>query len=149
MKLTLYTDYSLRVLLYLAYKQGEAATISELADFYNISRNHLVKVVHDLGKNGFILTTRGKGGGMKLAHPPEEIRISEVVRKTEPDLDLLECFNPSTDQCAITRICNLKSILFEARANFVAVLEKYTLADAAKNIGKSPAEFKFTPIAEA
>jgi len=149
MKLTLYTDYSLRVLLYLAYKEGEAATISELADFYKISRNHLVKVVHDLGKNGYILTARGKGGGMKLACLPEEIRISEVVRKTEPDLDLLECFNPSTDQCAITRICNLKSILFEARANFMGVLEKYTLADAAKAIGKNPAEFKFTPIVEA
>lgn len=149
MKLTLYTDYSLRVLLYLAYKEGEAATISELADFYKISRNHLVKVVHDLGKNGYILTARGKGGGMKLARLPEEIRISEVVKKTEPDLDLLECFNPSTDQCAITRICNLKSILFEARANFMGVLEKYTLADAAKAIGKNPSEFKFTPIVEA
>lgn len=149
MKLTLYTDYSLRVLLYLAYREGETATISELADFYNISRNHLVKVVHDLGKNGYITTTRGKGGGMKLARPPEEIKISEVVRKTEPDLDLLECFDPRTDQCAITKVCNLKSILFEARANFIGVLEKYTLADAAKTIGKTPAEFKFTPIVEA
>lgn len=149
MKLTLYTDYSLRVLLYLAYKEGETATISELADFYKISRNHLVKVVHDLGKNGYISTARGKGGGMKLARLPEDIKISEVVRKTEPDLDLLECFNPSTDQCAITRICKLKSILFEARANFMSVLDKYTLADAAKAIGNNPAEFKFTPIVEA
>lgn len=147
MKLTLYTDYSLRVLLYLAYKGGETATISELADFYKISRNHLVKVVHELGKSGYISTTRGKGGGMRLAQLPEEIRISEVVRKTEPDLDLLECFNPGTDQCTISKTCNLKSILFEARASFMSVLDKYTLADAAKAIGKNPVEFNITPIA--
>jgi Rrf2 family transcriptional regulator, nitric oxide-sensitive transcriptional repressor len=136
MKLTLYTDYSLRVLLYLAYKKGEAATISEMADFYKISRNHLVKVVHELGKSGYILTSRGKGGGIRLARAADEIVIGEVVRKTEPDMDLLECFNPATDQCAITKICNLKHILFEAKTRFVSILDEYTLADAAKTVAK-------------
>jgi Rrf2 family transcriptional regulator, nitric oxide-sensitive transcriptional repressor len=149
MKLTLYTDYSLRVLLYLAYTDGQTVTITELADFYRVSRNHLVKVVHELGKNGYILTSRGKRGGVRLAHPPSEIKIGEVVRKTEPDFDLLECFNPSTDQCVITRVCNLKSILFEAQANFIGVLDKYTLADAAKALMKATPEFKSTFLVQA
>ena len=146
MKLTLYTDYSLRVLLYLAHKEGQAATITELADFYKVSRNHLVKVVHELGKSGYILTSRGKHGGIKLARSPAEIKIGEVVRQTEPDLDLLECFNPAIDQCVISKTCNLKSILFEARANFIGVLDKYTLADAAKAMNKTQAEFKSVPV---
>ncbi|HET8688802.1 MAG TPA: Rrf2 family transcriptional regulator, partial [Methanosarcina sp.] len=142
MKLTLYTDYSLRVLLYLAYKENQNVTITELADFYKISRNHLVKVVHELGKNGYILTSRGKKGGIKLARSPEEIKIGEVVRKTEPDFDLLECFNPAVDQCVITRACKLKYVLFEAKANFMNVLDKYTLADAAKTEIQPLPEFK-------
>lgn len=131
-RLTLYTDYSLRVLLYLAYKQGAMVTITELADFYKISRNHLVKVVHNLGIHGFIITTRGKHGGIRLARPAEEISVSDVVLVTEPDFDLLECFDPQTDQCAISRTCSLKSMLYEGRSAFMAVLDRYTLADAAK-----------------
>jgi Rrf2 family nitric oxide-sensitive transcriptional repressor len=130
MKLTLYSDYSLRVLLYLGYKKQETVTIDEIADFYKISRNHLVKVVHNLGISGFILTTRGKHGGIKLARPAEEISIGHVVRHTEPDFDLLECFNSETDHCVITQTCRLKSVLYEARAAFIATLDKYTLADA-------------------
>lgn len=148
MKLTLYTDYSLRVLLYLAYKNEQLTTITELADFYRISRNHLVKVVHELGKSGYIQTTRGKNGGIKLARSPKDIRIGDVVRKTEPDLDLLECFNPETDHCVITRVCNLKSILFEARTNFVGVLDKYTLADAAKAMYETKGELKSIPVVQ-
>ncbi|MBI1174151.1 MAG: Rrf2 family transcriptional regulator [Sideroxydans sp.] len=148
MRLTLYTDYSLRVLLYLAYKQDQTVTITELTEFYNVSRNHLVKVVHELGKNGYILTSRGKNGGIRLARSPDEIAIGEVIRATEPDMDLLECFNPATDQCVITKVCSLKFILFEAKANFVAVLDKYTLADAARAAtGKSP-EFKSIPVVQ-
>jgi Rrf2 family nitric oxide-sensitive transcriptional repressor len=131
-RLTLYTDYSLRVLLYLAAKPDEAATITEIADFYKISRNHLVKVVHNLGILEYIITTRGKNGGIRLARPAEKISISEVVKKTEPDMDLLECFNPETDNCVISPTCRLKSMLFEGRSAFMAVLEKSTLADAAK-----------------
>lgn len=143
MRLTLYSDYSLRVLLYLSRKEGETATITELADFYNISRNHLVKVVHNLGINGFISTSRGKHGGIRLARPANEITVGEVVRHTEPDFDLLECFNPETDHCVITKTCNLKSVLFDARAAFIDVLDRYTLADAAST---KSSEFRNIPI---
>jgi Rrf2 family nitric oxide-sensitive transcriptional repressor len=146
MRLTLYTDYSLRVLLYLANKEDENVTITELADFYKISRNHLVKVVHNLGLNGYLLTTRGRHGGLKLARPAKEILIGEVVRSTEPDFDLLECFNPATDQCVITRSCSLKSVIFNAQASFMGVLDKYTLADIAKASRKSIPTFKSIPI---
>ena len=146
MRLTLYSDYSLRVLLYLASKEDETVTITELADFYKISRNHLVKVVHNLGLNGYILTTRGRHGGIKLARTAKEIPLGQVVRSTEPDFDLLECFNPATDQCVITRACSLKSVLFNAQKNFLGVLDQYTLADIAKASRKAFASFKSVPI---
>lgn len=129
MRLTLYTDYSLRVLLYLAHKPGQMVTISELADFYKISRNHLVKVVHNLGLNGFIVTSRGKHGGIKLARDMAELSIGEVVRTTEPDFDLLECFNRETDNCVVTNVCRLKGVLFQARDAFIDRLDKVTLED--------------------
>jgi Rrf2 family nitric oxide-sensitive transcriptional repressor len=146
MRLTLYTDYSLRVLLYLANREDEIVTISELADFYKISRNHLVKVVHNLGLNGYILTARGRNGGLKLARPAKEILIGAVVRSTEPDFDLLECFNPATDHCVITRSCSLKSVIFNAQASFLGVLDKSTLADIAKTSMKTLSSFKSIPI---
>lgn len=146
MRLTLYTDYSLRVLLYLAFKKDGLATISELADFYKISRNHLVKVVHNLGLSGYILTTRGKHGGIRLARPPDDILIGEVVRETEPDFDLLECFNPAEDHCVITRSCGLKSVLFDARNTFLGILDQYTLADVVKATPKTSAAFMTIPI---
>jgi Rrf2 family nitric oxide-sensitive transcriptional repressor len=133
-KLTIYTDYSLRVLLYLASKPEGTATISEITEYYNISRNHLVKVVHNLGIHEFIITSRGKNGGIRLARPAEEILLSDVVKKTEPDMDLLECFNPKTDFCVISPTCRLKSMLYEGRSAFMAVLEKNTLADAVKPV---------------
>jgi Rrf2 family nitric oxide-sensitive transcriptional repressor len=136
-RLTIYTDYSLRVLLYLASKPEETATITEISDFYNISRNHLVKVVHNLGIHEFIITSRGKNGGIKLARAAEEILLSDVVRKTEPDMDLLECFNQSTDNCVISSACRLKSMLYEGRSAFMAVLEKNTLADAASPLAQA------------
>jgi len=146
MRLTLYTDYSLRVLLYLAYKKDEMATISELADFYKISRNHLVKVVHNLGIQGYIITTRGKNGGLRLARPANEIVIGDVVRKMEPDFELLECFNEATDHCVITRTCSLKSVLFSARDNFLSLLDQYTVADAVKSPAKASPDFKSIPV---
>ncbi len=148
MRLTLYTDYSLRVLLYLANKEGESVTITELADFYKISRNHLVKVVHNLGLNGYILTTRGRNGGLKLAHPAKDIQIGKVVRSTEPDFDLLECFNPVTDQCVVSASCTLKGVIFNAQASFMAVLDKYTLADMAATSKKNQAMFKSIPVVQ-
>ena len=149
MRLTLYTDYSLRVLLYLAFKPDENVTITEIADFYKISRNHLVKVVHNLGIQEFIITSRGKNGGIRLARPPEKIQISDVVSKTEPDMDLLECFNPETDNCVASPTCRLKSMLFEGRSAFMAVLEKSTLADAARPAARSgPAKPVYVDISK-
>lgn len=145
MRLTLYTDYSLRVLLYLAYKPDRLVTITEISEFYQISRNHLVKVVHQLGISGYITTTRGKRGGIRLAFPAGEIVIGKVVRTTEPDFELLECFNPERDQCVITRSCILKAVLFDAQAAFMAVLDSYTLADAVKKSPPTP-EFKSIPL---
>lgn len=146
MRLTLYTDYSLRVLLYLASKEDQLVTISELAEFYKISRNHLVKVVHNLGLNGYISTSRGRHGGIKLARPGQEVSIGEVVRTTEPDFDLLECFNAATDQCVITSSCSLKSVLINAQKTFIGTLDSYTLADLSKAPKKNIAAFKTIPI---
>jgi len=130
MQLTQYTDYSLRVLIYLSQKEeGELATISEIADFYGISRNHLVKVVHNLATNNFILTLRGKHGGMKLARSAAQIGVGEVVRKTEPNFYIAECFDNMNTNCVIIPICSLKKMLFEARTNFLQTLDRYTIAD--------------------
>ncbi|MGA8862951.1 MAG: Rrf2 family transcriptional regulator [Gallionella sp.] len=146
MRLTLYTDYSLRVLIYLAGREDESVTITELADFYKISRNHLVKVVHNLGLKGYIQTSRGRNGGIRLSRPAKEIRLGEVVRSTEPDLDLLECFNPATDKCVISRSCSLKGVLFNAQASFLQILDKYTLADIANVSNKVITSFKAIPV---
>ena len=146
MRLTQYTDYSLRVLLYLAQQKDEMVTITELADFYKISRNHLVKVVHNLGIKGYIQTTRGKKGGLRLARPAHEIVIGDVVRKVEPDFELLECFNTTTDHCVITNACALKSVLILARDDFLSTLDLYTVADAVKGMTKHTTEFKLIPI---
>lgn len=138
MQLTLYTDYSLRVLVYLALHPDRLAHITDIADAYRISRNHLVKVVHNLGGLGFIDTVRGRGGGMRLARPPAEIKIGDVVRKTEVTLDLVECFDMKTNTCPIAPACALKRGLFEARRAFFGVLDNYTLADVVHN----PADLK-------
>lgn len=134
MQLTFYTDYSLRVLIYLAQAEGKTATISEVSDFYRISRNHLVKVVHNLGAQGLIITTRGKHGGMRLARPPETISIGEVVRLTEPNFNLVECFDLKHNHCILTDACSLKNILYQAKKAFLDVLDAYTLAN--MNAGK-------------
>ncbi|HUW27034.1 MAG TPA: Rrf2 family transcriptional regulator [Sulfuriferula sp.] len=131
MQLTQYTDYSLRVLIYLSLKKPEElGTVSDIAKFYGISRNHLVKVVHNLASHGLIQTIRGKHGGMRLARPATEIAIGEVVRLTEPHFDIAECFNKTTNSCAITPVCELKSILGEARSRFLQELDQHTIADA-------------------
>ena len=130
MQLTLHTDYSLRVLIYLAQKGEEMATISEIADFYKISRNHLVKVVHHLSSEGFIHTSRGKNGGMRLARAPELISVGEVVQCMEPNFDIVECFSNDKPGCTVAPICSLKGVLYQAGREFLAILNRYTLADA-------------------
>lgn len=127
-RLTLYTDYSLRVLLYLGVKGKEyQATIQEIADTYNISKNHLMKVTYQLGKLDLIETVRGRGGGIRLAHDPKDINIGAVVRQTEEDFHLVECFNPSNNLCKISPECQLKNALYEALQAYLAVLDGYTL----------------------
>jgi Rrf2 family nitric oxide-sensitive transcriptional repressor len=133
MHLTQYSDYSLRVLLYLSQMPKEQATIAEISEFYQISKNHLVKVVHSLVQLGFVISSRGKGGGIKLAKNPGEITVGEVVRKTEPNFCLVKCFNEKTNRCVITDVCRLKGILSQGLEAFFSVLDKYTLADGAKN----------------
>lgn len=139
MQLTQFTDYSLRVLIHLARLPPPGmATVPEIADHHGISRNHLVKVVHNLAQHGLVLTTRGKGGGMQLARPPHTIGVGEVVRLTEPNMNLVECFDPKTNECRIVRGCFLKAALHEARRAFMAVLDGYTLADAIQMDGPAP-----------
>jgi len=136
MQLTLYTDYSLRVLVYLSLHEGNSSTISEIADFYQISRNHLVKVVHNLSIKNYINSTRGKGGGLRLARSPADIEIGAVIRDTEPNFDVVECFSKDTNAkvCNIEPICKLKSILGKAMDNFLNTLDAYTIADVIKDI---------------
>lgn len=131
MQLTLHTDYALRVLIFLAQKKGgELATITEIADFYSISRNHLVKVVHHLAQEDFIHTTRGKHGGMCLAREASLIPIGEVVRRMEPNFDIVECFSNSNQPCTVAPICTLKAVLHRASEQFISLLDQYTVADA-------------------
>lgn len=128
MHITRYTDYSLRVLIYLAVQGDELATIQEIADSYDISKNHLMKVVHQLNKKGYIETVRGKKGGMRLQMAPADINVGILVRETEQDLNIVECFS-SKSACRITPVCGLKSMLGEALTAFLETLDKYTLAD--------------------
>lgn len=128
MHLTRFTDYSLRVLIYLAAKGEQRSTISEIAARFNISRNHLMKVVQDLNHQGYITSIRGKNGGLLLKRAPETISLGKLVRETERDLELVECFGDE-NECVITPACQLKPILAEALAAFLAVLDHYTLAD--------------------
>jgi len=128
-RLTTYTDYGLRLLMYVALKGGELATIQEVADAYGISKNHLMKVAYDLGRHGYLETVRGRGGGLRLARPTERIGLGDVVRSMEEDFTLVECFAPGADGCRITRACRLKGVLGEALKAYLAVLDGYTLAD--------------------
>jgi Rrf2 family nitric oxide-sensitive transcriptional repressor len=128
-QLTRYSDYSLRVLIYLALDPKRLVTIEEIAQSYGISKAHLMKVVHQLGLNGYVETVRGRGGGLRLARRPEEITVGEVVRSTEENMALVECFDPESSQCAIEPACGLRSVLHEALAAFLAVLDRHTLGD--------------------
>ena len=133
MRLTVYTDYSLRVLMYVALHPERRPTIGEVAASYGISKNHVMKVVYQLGLAGYVETVRGQSGGMRLAKPPQDIIVGEVVRRTEPDLALVPCFQVAVTACVITPACNLRRALHEARAAFLAVLDDYSLADLVEN----------------
>jgi Rrf2 family nitric oxide-sensitive transcriptional repressor len=128
MQLTSYTDYVLRVLLYLAMSPEQQAKITEIADFFNISRNHLIKVVHQLGSKSFVKTTRGKGG-LSLPRPSEMIRIGEVVRSMENHFNRVECFGPARQHCRLRPGCGLKHVLTRAGNAYFQILDNATLAD--------------------
>ncbi|MCG2595820.1 Rrf2 family transcriptional regulator [Ramlibacter sp. XY19] len=146
MKLTLFTDYSMRVLIYLAARPGERATIAQVAGAYGISEHHLVKVVHFLGQAGWLRNVRGKGGGLELAQEPDQIVLGEVVRATEGEAAVAECFGPDHGNCCIEPACRLRGVLREAVAAFEAVLDRYTLADVSGN-RKQLAQLLFFPRA--
>ena len=132
MKLTTFTDYSLRVLIYVAATPDGRATRGEIAKGYGISENHLVKIVHLLGREGILLNTRGRGGGLALARPPREINVGQVVRLTEGGDVPAECFTED-NPCAIAPVCRLAGVLDEAMKAFYGVLDRYTLADLVHN----------------
>jgi Rrf2 family transcriptional regulator, nitric oxide-sensitive transcriptional repressor len=130
MRMTMYTDYALRVLMYLgAKKDGELSTIQGISDAYGISKNHLMKVTHKLGQLGYVETVRGRGGGVRLAVPPEDINIGTVVRQTEDDFNIVECFSTTANQCVLSPICGLRGALNQALLAYLAVLDQHTLAD--------------------
>ncbi|RFO97335.1 Rrf2 family transcriptional regulator [Rhodoferax lacus] len=131
MRLTQWTDYTLRVLMYCAACQArdEPVTITEIADGHGISRSHLTKIVHQLGAQGLLETTRGRGGGMRLLQDAEAINIGAVVRQTETDFHMVECFEPGNTQCGLSQHCRLKGVLHQATASYLAVLDAVTLAD--------------------
>ncbi|MGV3572883.1 MAG: Rrf2 family transcriptional regulator [Ramlibacter sp.] len=133
MKLTAFTDYSLRVLIYLAAQPGQRATIAGIAAAFGVSENHLVKVVHFLGKRGWLANVRGKGGGLALGRAPEQIVVGRVVRDTEGPAGVAECFGEDGGACRIAPACRLRGVLGEAVAAFYAVLDRYTLADLVVN----------------
>jgi Rrf2 family nitric oxide-sensitive transcriptional repressor len=129
MRLTVYTDYALRLLMYLALKEDGLATIAEVAKAYGISRNHLMKVAYELGVAGDIETVRGRNGGLKLSRPVEAIILGDVVRRTEPDMALVPCFGSVDESCAVRPSCVLRRALQKAESAFLEVLDGYTLAD--------------------
>lgn len=162
MRLTNYSDYALRSLIYLAVRPTPEtlANISDIASSYHISKSHLTKIIHQLGQLGYIESVRGKGGGIRLAVAPKDINLGVLIKQIEPDFDLVECFaTPAPSEarhprsaglpitlidaegadsskpvgCVITPVCQLKSVFFEALTAFVSVLERYTLADIIDN----------------
>jgi len=145
MQLTLYTDYSLRVLIYLSLNRHRTSTISEIADFYQISRNHLVKVVHNLSQKNYIISTRGKGGGLVLADDPKTVNVGKVIRDTEPNFHIVDCFNETTAPCSVEPLCKLKGILGAATDQFFQVLDQYYVSDMLADPETGEAIISFDP----
>jgi Rrf2 family nitric oxide-sensitive transcriptional repressor len=129
MRLSLFTDYSLRVLMFGALKDEQTFSLSEVSEAYGISRNHLVKVVNHLAKLGYLETKRGRNGGIALGMKPEAIKIGLLVRRTENTPVVVECFDPTTNTCPLNGMCKLKGVLSEAVQAFYSTLDAYTLRD--------------------
>lgn len=135
MRLTFHTDYALRLLMLLALEPDEPHTVEEVAQRYDVSRNHLNKVVQTLVQAGFIESQRGRGGGVRLARAPSEINLGRVVRATEDNFHIVECFCRETNTCVVAPACGLRDPLEEALAAFLGVLDRYSLADFIRNPG--------------
>lgn len=138
MQLTTFTDYSLRSLLYLAAFSPETVRIKEIADYYQISQNHLMKVVHRLSQLKYIETTRGRNGGIRINEKVYRLYLGDLITNFEPHMAMVECFNPETNQCKLTNFCQLKHYLTEARQRFIDTMNQYTFADLTKNIALFP-----------
>lgn len=132
MQLTQFTDYSLRALIYIALRK-DSCTIKNITEAYNISSNHMIKIIHNLAKMGLIKTIRGKNGGILMAAQPETINLGRLIVQLEPHFDLVPCFSKEKANCCIIPVCRLKGVLHEAQAAFMTVLERYTLADVLNN----------------
>ena len=128
MRLTQFSDYSFRLMMIASAREGGLVTIEEVSRVFNISRAHLMKVANGLTKAGFLRAVRGRSGGLTMARSPAEIRLGDIIRATEPDFALVECFSTG-NACIITRRCRLKGILHEALSAFIEKLDAYTLAD--------------------
>ncbi|SEA15544.1 RrF2 family transcriptional regulator [Rubrimonas cliftonensis] len=135
MKLTAYTNFALRTLQLAALRAPGLTRVEEVSQAHGLSRAHITKVVHELGRAGYLETLRGRGGGFRLARPAAEISVGEVVRLTEGPIELVECFNPSSNTCPLLGVCRLSLKLHEATAAFFAVLDGLTIADIAANRG--------------
>ena len=133
MKLTAYTNYALRTLQLAALKAPDRVRVDDVVRVHGLARPHIVKIVHELGRAGYLRTIRGRGGGFTLARPAEEIVIGDVVRLTEGPLDLVECFNPDRNTCPLIGICRLSRALQEATRAFMAELDDLTLDEIAAN----------------
>ena len=129
MQLSLHADYALRVLIYLGTEPQRIVPTHDISEAYGISKHHLVRVVQTLAGSGFVTIHAGRSGGLSLAKQPRHIRLGEVVRRAEPNLKLVECFDRETNTCPIARACELKGMLTEALDAFIATLDRYTLAD--------------------
>jgi len=136
MKLTSYTNYALRALQLAALRDPALIRVDDVVRVHGLARPHIVKIVHELGRAGFIQTHRGRNGGFRLARPAEEIVVGQVVRLTEGPLDLVECFNPDTNTCPLLGVCRLSMKIREATRAFMAVLDDLTLADISANRGE-------------
>lgn len=146
MRLTTFSDYTIRMLIYLALRPDTLCTIEEIANSYGISVNHLTKVVHQAAQAGELQTIRGQRGGLRLARPPESINIGAILRRTEPDLNIVPCFGAG-DACAIQPVCVLQGTLATALEAFLAVLDKVTLADLVRPNRRLSELLQITPAA--
>ena len=138
MRLSDYSDYTLRVLMCCAVHDEGLLTIGELAQTLQVSKNHLMKIVNDLAHQGLLETTRGRGGGIRLLKPPQQIRIGDVLRHTETDFRLVECFDTATDGCTLTPVCRLRGVLGQAMKAWFAELDAVTLADMTLPVTAAP-----------